>query len=84
MIFQKKSPHIKNIHEFHLYEWCPFQICIDMHLVLINDKFEMSDTVLIRDITLKIKEYFSSKFYVHQITIQPEILEVSYFWSIVI
>ena len=72
----KKSPQIRNVHELHIYEWCPFQLCIDMHVVIFNDRNDINEAALVKEILKDIKQYFKSNHYVHEITIQPEIVTV--------
>ena len=65
-----------NIHEFYLYEWAPFQICISMHLV-INDNLIVDKNQQIVGVLNRVREYFNENFYVYSVCITPELIKVS-------
>lgn len=65
-----------NIHEFYLYEWSPFQVCISMHLV-IDDRLIVDKNQQIVVVLNRVKQYLNENFYVYIVNITPELVKVS-------
>lgn len=69
---------IKSFHEFYLYEWTPYQICISMHIV-INDVFngDNKNKILeINNILKRINNYFNDNYHTFSMYLQPELSKV--------
>ena len=74
--FGIKDPLIMDVHEFYLYEWSPFQICISLHIV-INDRLIVDKNQQIVVVLNKVRQYFNENFYVYTVNITPELVKVS-------
>lgn len=71
-------PSIQSIHEFYLFEWTPFNLCISMHFVMEKNPNHTSSEDQQRDISNaieRIRDYFSNNYLIHSLVIQPEFVD---------
>jgi Co/Zn/Cd efflux system component len=75
---QELDSSIKNVHDLHVYEWTPFQLCITLHFVMKRNNGLESSNLQVKNVSKRIELYLSEHYMIRQVHLQPEIIEVNF------
>jgi len=75
---QELDSSIMQVHELHIYEWTPLQLCITLHFVVKRNKDFASANLQIKNVTSKIVSFLNEQYTIQRVHLQPEMVEVNF------
>jgi len=73
---QELDSSIKNVHQLHVYEWTPFQMCITLHFVITRNKNLANANLQITNVSNRIVSFLNEHYLIRRVYLQPETVEV--------